>query len=76
MVFIIAEIGVNWDGDYDLLENMMLKAKDTDCNAVKFQAFNEKIVMDNPEKNRLLKSAITKYNIEKINDLAKAIGNE
>jgi len=76
MVFIIAEIGINWDGDYDLLENMILKAKETDCNAVKFQAFNEKIVMDNPGKNRLLKSAITKYNIEKISDLAKSIGIE
>ena len=76
MVYVVAEIGVNWDGDYDLLENMMLRAKEADCNAVKFQAFNEKIVINHPEKNRLLKSAVTKYNIEKINELAKSIGIE
>ena len=76
MVYVIAEIGVNWDGDYALLENMMLKVKEADCDAVKFQAFNEKIVKDHPEKNRLLKSAIAKNNIEKINDLAKSVGIE
>jgi len=76
MIYVVAELGVNWNGDYDLLENMMVKVKEADCNAVKFQAFNEKIVIDHPEKNRLLKATITKYNIEKINDLAKSIGIE
>ena len=76
MVFVIAEIGINWDGDYTLLENMMYQAKEVDCNAVKFQAFNERIVKEHPEKNRLLKSTITKNNIKKINELSKSVGIE
>ena len=76
MVFITAEIGVNWDGDFTLIEKMMKDAKNADCNAVKLQAFDEKIVSENPEKNRLLKSSISRNNIEQINSISKKIGIE
>ena len=76
MVFITAEIGVNWDGDLDLAEQMMIEAKKANCDAVKFQAFNENIVKDHPEKERLLKTAISKDNIEDIHLLARKIGIE
>ena len=55
MVFITAEIGVNWDGDFNLAERMMVEAKKADWSAVKFQAFTEEIIKDHPEKNRLIK---------------------
>ena len=71
MVFITAEIGVNWDGDFTLIEKMMKDAKNADCNAVKLQAFDEKIVSDHPEKNRLLKSSVSSDNIEQINSISK-----
>ena len=45
MVFIVAEIGVNWDGDFELARILMENAKNAGCNAVKFQAFNEKIII-------------------------------
>ena len=76
MVFITAEIGVNWDGNFELAEKMILDAKNANCDAVKFQAFNEKMVKDHPEKNRLLKTSISKENIEQINSIAKKIGIE
>ena len=76
MVFLVAEIGVNWDGDIELASEMMQRAKNIGFSAVKFQSFNEDIVMEHPEKNRLLKSTITKHNIESINDAAKTIGIE
>jgi N,N'-diacetyllegionaminate synthase len=75
-MFIVAEIGVNWDGNFDLLKNMMNKSKEIGCNAVKFQAFEPEMVKAHPESKRLLKSAITKDNIQQINDLAKDIGIE
>ena len=53
MVFVIAEIGVNWDGDFDLLEEMVSKAKEYGCNAVKFQAYNQELVKEHPEYKRL-----------------------
>ncbi len=76
MIFVVAEIGVNWDGDFSLVEKMMSESKKAGCNAVKFQAYNQEIVKNHPEKNRLLKSAISQENIEKIDDLAKSVGIE
>ena len=76
MAFIVAEIGVNWDGDFEILEKMMKTSKEVGCNAVKFQAYNEEVVKDHPESQRLMKSSITKENIEKVEELAKKIGIE
>ena len=76
MVFITAEIGVNWDGDFILIEKMMRDAKNAGCDAVKLQAFDEKIVSEHPEKNRLLKSSVSRNNIEQINSISKKIGIE
>ena len=69
MVFVIAEIGVNWDGNFDLVHDMITNAKSIGCNAVKFQSFNEDIVKDHPEGLRLLQSSISPKNIEQINKI-------
>ena len=45
MTTIIAEIGINWDGDFNLLEEMMIKAKQADCDAIKLQAFDRALLM-------------------------------
>ena len=76
MTFLVAEIGVNWDGDLDLAKNMIEAAKESGCDAVKFQAFDESIVNNHPEKNRLLRSSINKENIDSINEISESIGIE
>lgn len=76
MTFVVAEVGVNWDGDFKLAEQMMINAKKAGCNAVKFQAFDEKIVSGHPEKTRLLNSSISKENIKKIDQIASQVGIE
>jgi sialic acid synthase SpsE len=76
MTFLVAEIGVNWDGDLILAKEMMVKANESGCDAVKFQAFDESIVNKHPEKNRLLKSSINEENIDSINEIAKSVGIE
>ena len=76
MVFVIAEIGVNWDGDLELAKQLMENAKKIGCNAVKFQAYLEDMVKDHPEHSRLIKSSISMTNIESINELAKSVGIE
>ena len=76
MVFITAEIGVNWEGDFILLEKMMRDAKNAGCDAVKLQAFNEKIVLEHPKKTRLLKSSVSRDNIEQINSISKKMNIE
>ena len=76
MVFITAEIGVNWDGDFTLIEKMMNDAKNIGFDAVKLQAFDEKIVLEHPKKNRLLRSSVSSDNIEQINSISKKIDIE
>ena len=72
MTEIIAEIGINWDGNFDLLNEMMEKSKEAGCDLVKLQAFERATTNNHPQTERLLKSAVTNKNIEKINDLAKS----
>ena len=48
---------------------MMKNAKSSGCNAVKFQSFDEEIIKNHPQKSRLIKSAISKNNIEDIDQL-------
>ena len=71
MVFLVSEIGVNWDGDVNLVREMVSTMKRIGFDAVKFQAYNEKIIGDHPEKDRLMKSTINKDNIDLINDICK-----
>ena len=74
MTFIVAEIGINWDGSFKLLEEMMEKAKNAQVDMVKLQAFDKTIVKDHPESNRLLKSSVTENNIEQIDNISKTVG--
>lgn len=74
MTLIIAEIGVNWDGDFNLVEDMMIHAKNSGCNIVKFQAFNKNIIGNHPEYERLIKTSISESNIKKIDELSQSIG--
>ena len=76
MSFIIAEIGVNWDGDLSLAEDMMIHAKNSGCDAVKFQAFNKSIIGNHPEYERLIKTSISESNVKKINEVATFVGIE
>ena len=76
MVFVTAEIGVNWDGNFILMEKMMRDAKNAGCDAVKLQAFDEKIVSEHPKKSRLLKSSVSRDNIEQINSISKKMNIE
>lgn len=76
MVFVVAEIGVNWDGDFELAKQMMNMAKKCGCNAVKFQAFDYNIVKEHPESDRLMKSAVSKDNVDKIDKISKEIDIE
>ena len=75
-MLIIAEIGVNWDGNFKLLKKMMREAKSAGCDLVKFQAFTKDMIKAHPESKRLEKSSVSKENIQQINDLANEIGIE
>ena len=75
-MLIIAEIGVNWDGDFCLLEKMMRDAKNFGCDAVKLQAFNENVLGDNPNKDKLLETSVSNENVNEIHLISKKVGIE
>jgi len=70
MTTIIAEIGVNWDGDFELVEEMMKEAKISGCDLVKFQAIDE-TKLEHPQKKRILKASISEDNIKEISQISK-----
>lgn len=72
-MFIVGEIGVNWEGNFELLENLVLNLKKSGCDAVKFQAYNLEMIKGHPLKDRLIKSAVTELNIKKIDEMSKKI---
>lgn len=76
MFFVVAEIGVNWDGNESIVLDMMENAKVAGCDAVKFQSYTKDMVKSHPENERLMKSSISKENIEMINSLAKRVNLE
>ena len=50
---------------------MIQESKKAGCDAVKFQSFNEKMIMNHPKKSHLMKCTINKSNIEQIHQIAK-----
>ncbi len=73
MTLIIADIGVNWDGDLGIVEKMISKSKEAGCNAVKFQAYKKEQVEKHQESSRLEKAAISQDNVGSINDTCEKI---
>ena len=73
-MFVVGEIGVNWDGNFELVKQMMYESKILQLRAVKFQAFTFEMVKDHPESKRLMNSSITKENVEKINEISQEVG--
>ena len=41
MTFLVAELGVNWDGNFELLDKMMDSSKKVGFNAIKLQCFDQ-----------------------------------
>ena len=72
----IAEIGVNWDGDFELVKEMMQESKDAGFNLVKFQSFESNLVESHPHSSRVFRSSITPENIHRIDSISNDVGIE
>jgi sialic acid synthase SpsE len=73
---LIAEIGVNWNGDFELVKEMMQESANVGFNLVKFQSFEAKLVANHPQASRVFRSSITPENVKKINSISTDIGIE
>jgi len=70
-LFLVAEIGNNWDGDLKLAESMIKNTKKLGFDAVKFQAFGKEHWKNYPQFPQLKDTSISKDNIEQIDRLAR-----
>jgi len=75
MTTIISEIGVNWNGNFELLYEMIKTSKTIGCDLVKFQSIDG-TKLEHPKKEQIMKSSITEKNIEEIDQICKKINIE
>jgi N,N'-diacetyllegionaminate synthase len=73
---LVAEIGVNWNGDFELVKEMMQESVNAGFNLVKFQSFEAKLVSNHPQASQVFKSSITPENVKKINSISVDVGIE
>lgn len=66
MTKIIAELGVNWQGDLSIAKDMILRSKRAGADFVKFQLFNYEIIKDSKYKDELSNMII---DYSKLNEL-------
>lgn len=66
MTKIIAEIGVNWNGEISIAKDMIFQSKRAGADAVKFQVFNEEIIKDSKYKDELSEMIL---DFSKLNEL-------
>ena len=69
MVFITAEIGTTWQGDYDCLNDMVGGCKEMGINAVKFQALSQEKLDKHKELKYYADASVTKRNIPRIAEI-------
>ena len=71
MVFITAEIGTNWMGDYNLLEYLVKYCKRIGINAIKLQALSPELLERHSELPWYPKASINRENIASIDKICK-----
>ena len=77
-VFVVAEIGSNWEGDVKKAKKIIHECKNAGTNAVKFQMWraNDLYSQKHPQWNMIRKSELTFKKAEKIKKSADSIGIE
>ena len=77
-VFVVAEIGSNWEGDVKKAKKIIHECKNAGTNAVKFQMWraNDLYSQKHPQWNMIRKSELTFKKAEKIKKYADSIGIE
>ena len=77
-VFVVAEIGSNWEGDVKKAKKIIRECKNAGTNAVKFQMWraNDLYSQKHPQWNMIRKSELTFKKAEKIKKYADSIGIE
>lgn len=71
MVFVAAELGCNWRGNYFTLDNMIRRCKRAGVDAVKFQALSQSLIDRHPEWGWYKDASISPDNVDALDRLCK-----
>jgi sialic acid synthase SpsE len=69
MVFVVAEIGTNWNGNPVILDRMVGILKSIGVNAIKLQALSEDLIARHPELTWYKTASVNENNVQFIDDL-------
>ncbi len=75
-IFVAAELGANWRGDYETLKRMCRRAQLAGCDAVKLQALSPELIARHPEWEWYAGASVDKKNIDWIDKLIQNCGIE
>lgn len=76
MTFITAELGANWKGNYDILDEMVKKCSDNNIDAVKLQCLSDDLIRRHPELEYYERCSVTKNNVKRIDKICRNYGME
>jgi len=75
-LFLVAELGCNWNGNYAVAYELMRASKEVGFNAVKFAVFDKSHWSNYPQFPTLESNALDKNNIRVLSGMAKELGIE
>jgi len=70
-LFITAELGCSWVGDFGTLESLIRWSKTAGCDAVKLQALSPEIIKRHPELTWYKHASVNYENVMQIDDICK-----
>lgn len=73
---VVAEIGTNWNGDYQILSNMISSLKESGVDMVKFQALSESLIERHNELDWYESASVSKSNVNEIDFICSKYGME
>jgi len=74
MTDLIAELGANWRGDFEVLDRMVKRCKGAGVDYVKFQALSKELLNRHPEWDWYRNASISRKNIIAVNRICKHYG--
>lgn len=69
LVFVTAELGTNWRGDFDILERMVDFCSEVGIDAVKFQCLNQMLLARHIELDYYRKASLNEDNVARIEEI-------
>jgi len=74
MIHLVAEVGTVWNGDLTLAKELIAKASQVKCDAVKFQLFQDEQIKDSPHYDKLKTMILSEETLLELKEKAELEG--